>query len=98
MFVEINLSRIFSVRKTPIIFKMEEKRTGDLFSSNCMARLLLVYLNKICDLGGKRPFQFTDMFRVYGSLLHLDYSDVKDKLANKSNNPESLYARMFRPL
>jgi ATP-binding cassette subfamily C (CFTR/MRP) protein 1 len=65
------------------------KHNPPLFDGNCFTRFFLMHLNKVCDLGGSRPFQMSDLFEVAGDFVHLGYSNFKrsytEQLAKKPN-------------
>jgi ATP-binding cassette subfamily C (CFTR/MRP) protein 1 len=47
------------------------------FDEGCTSKLFLTHLNKVCDIGGERPYQFADLFETSGRFCHYAYNDFK---------------------
>ena len=61
---------------------MVEESKGEkqlLKEGNWFSRFFFLHLNKICDLGGERPYQVQDLFRISGELCTIAFRDVKSR-------------------
>ena len=61
-----------------------------LFEGNWAKRFIFVHLNKILNIGGKRPYQVEDLFEISGKLTTMAFNDVRPYFEDSVKNTKNL--------
>lgn len=66
-----------------------------LFDGNWFTRFFFIHLNKVCDLGGSRPYQMGDLFEVNDNFKTIAYENRRKYFADGAVNKKRSFLNVL---